>query len=235
MGRKLKYSNKLKLEIVLRYLNGESATLLANEYGVPQMQTIIGWTRRYEILKDEAFTSTDKNKANSIEFKIKVINEVLEGKESIPTIANKYGISSFTIVTNWVKKYNNGIKIKDYNSKSEVYTMKARKTTIEERIEIVNYVLLNDNNYKEAADKYSVPYASVYQWTKKYNQLGEAGLLDKRGRPSTAESIKVLTTEEKQTIEIERLKKELDRSKMVIEVLKKTSKYRNEWKEIFAC
>lgn len=49
--------------------------------------------------------------------------------------------------------------------------MKSRKTTIEERLEIVNYVLSNNNDYSGAADKYTVPYASVYQWIKKYNEL----------------------------------------------------------------
>jgi len=40
--------------------------------------------------------------------------------------------------------------------------MKSRKATFEERIKIVEYVLANDNNNKGAAEKYSVPYASVY-------------------------------------------------------------------------
>ena len=51
--------------------------------------------------------------------------------------------------------------------------MNSRKTTFEERLEIVNYVLANDNDYKGAADKYSVPYANVYNWVKKYNEFGE--------------------------------------------------------------
>lgn len=99
--------------------------------------------------------------------------------------------------------------------------MKARKTTIEERIEIVNYVLANDYDYKGAADKYIVPYASVYQWVKKYNELGEDGLSDRRGRVSTSEAMKVLTTGEKQAIEIEKLKRELELQKKINEVLKK--------------
>ncbi|MBQ7641310.1 MAG: hypothetical protein IJS83_02480 [Acholeplasmatales bacterium] len=34
MGRKAKYSKELKLEIAKRYLKGESASALANEYGM---------------------------------------------------------------------------------------------------------------------------------------------------------------------------------------------------------
>lgn len=223
MGRKSKYSKELKLEIVKRYLNGESASSLANEYGMSKYgnKLISKWVHRYEALKKNAFMTSSTNKPYSKDLKKQVINEYLLGGGSFFDLANKYGISSDSVVLNWVSKYNNGIEIKDYNPKSEVYTMKSRKTTIEERIEIVKYVLTHDNDYKEAADKYSVPYANVYQWVKKYTELGENGLSDRRGRPSIAEPIKVLTTEEKQAIEIENLKKELERSKMVIEVLKK--------------
>ena len=164
---------------------------------------------------------SNTSKSYTKEFKEQVIKEYLLGGISFSDLANKYNISTSEVVRRWVLKYNNGMEIKDYNPKSEVYTMKARKTTLDERIEIVRYVLTHDNDYKGAADKYSVPYASVYQWVKKYNEQGDAGLIDRRGRPSTPEAIKVLTTEEKQAIEIEKLKKELERSKMVIEVLKK--------------
>ncbi len=221
MGRNFKYNAELKINICRRYLNGESATLLANEYGVPHMETIIGWVRRYEILKDNAFTSFNKNKAYSAELKRKVIAEVLKGNESIPTIANKYNISNESVVRKWVKKYNEGIEIKDYDPKGDVYTMKSRKTTLEERLEIVNYVLTNDNDYRGAADKYIVPYASVYQWVMKYNERGEDGLKDSRGRPTSNRPKKELTLEEKQALEIEKLKNELKRKDMVIEVLKK--------------
>ena len=223
MGRKANYSKELKLEIVKRYLNGESATSLVNEYGMTQFgnSLVFEWVHRYEALGETAFDNLSTNKSYSKELKELVIKEYLSGGISIRDLAIKYNISSCEIVRRWVLKYNNGIEIKDYNPKSEVYAMKSRKTTIEERIEIVRYVLIHDNDYKGAADKYSVPYASVYQWVKKYNEQGDAGLIDRRGRPSTPEPIKVLTTEEKQAIEIEKLKKELERSKMVIEVLKK--------------
>ena len=173
------------------------------------------------MLGETAFETSNTNKSYSKELKELVIKEYLSGGVSLYDLAIKYNISSHEIVRKWVLKYNNGTGIKDYNPKSEVYTMKARKTTIEERIEIVRYVLTHDNDYKGAANKYSIPYASVYQWVKKYNELGEEGLSDRRGRPSTAEPVKVLTNEEKQAIEIEKLKKELERQKMINEVLKK--------------
>lgn len=223
MGRKAKYSKEIKLEIIKRYLKGESATALANEYDMTTSMNshIITWVHKYEKLGESAFDESTTNKSYSKELKEQIIREYLKGKDSFEDISNKYNIPSSTIVKRWVKKYNSGIEIKDYDPKGDVYTMKSRKTTFEERLEIVNYVLSNDNDYKGAADKYTVPYASVYNWVKKYNECGEDGLKDNRGRPSSNGPKKELTLEEKQTIEIEKLKNELKRKDMVIEVLKK--------------
>ena len=41
---------------------------------------------------------------------------------------------------------------------------KGRKTSKEERVEIVEYCINNERNYKEAADKYKVSYNQVYTW-----------------------------------------------------------------------
>ena len=227
MGRKTKYSKELKLETVKRYLKGESNISLCNEYRIPYRKgkTIISWANKYVALGESAFDESHINKSYSKELKERVIKEYLDGKDSLEGIVNRYNISSVSIVINWVKKYNEGIEIKDYNPKGDVYTMKSRKTAFEERIEIVRYVLTNNLDYKGAADKYTVPYASIYQWVKKYNELGEDGLKDGRGRPSSNVN-KELSIEEKQAIEIERLKKELERQKMINEVLKKNVEIR---------
>ena len=229
MGRKTKYSKELKLEIIKRYLKGESVSLLARQYGIGDKRgaSIIGiWIRKYNKLGESGFNEYPTNKTYSKELKEQVIKEYLEGKGSYEDISNKYNIPSKTIVINWLKKYNEGIEIKNYDPKGDVYTMKARKTTFEERLEIINYVIANDNDYKGAADKYTVPYASVYQWVKKYNEHGEDGLKDNRGRPSSHEPKQELTIEEKQAIEIEKLKRELERQKMIVEVLKKNEEIR---------
>ena len=223
MGRKVKYSKELKLEIVKRYLKGESASALANEYGMPKSldDKIRKWAHKYDTLGEKAFDHSNKHKSYSKELKQRVIDDYLKGVDSFARLANKYNISTDTIVINWVKKYNKGIEIKDYDPKGDVYTMKSRNTTFEERLEIVNYVLSHDNDYKGAADKYSVPYANVYNWVKKYNESGEDGLSDSRGRPSSKEPKHELSDIEKKDIEIEKLRQELKRKDMVIEVLKK--------------
>ena len=228
MSRKIKYSKELKLEIVKRYMNGESASLLATEYdlnGRDARRQIIKWCNKYKTLGETAFEESSTNKSYSKKLKLQVIQDYLEGKDSYEGLANKYNILSSSIVKKWVKKYNEGIEIKDYNPKGDVYTMKSRNTTVEERLEIVNYALAN--SVKDAADKYTVPYINVYQWVKKFNEHGKDGLKDKRGRSSN-EPKKELTTEEKQAIEIEKLKRELERERMVNEVLKKNLEIRQK-------
>ena len=223
MGRKAKYSKELKLEIVKRYLKGESASALANEYGMSysMRREIMKWVRRYESNGESSFDNPSVNNSYSKELKQQVINDYLNGVDSLEGLSIKYDISTHEIVRQWIIKYNKGIEIKDYDPKGDVYTMKSRKTTLEERLEIVNYVLANNNDFKGAADKYSVPYANVYNWVKKYNELGEDGLSDSRGRPSSKEPKHELTDIEKKDIEIEKLRQELKRKDMVIEVLKK--------------
>ena len=83
----------------------------------------------------------------------------------------------------WIIKYNNLEELRDYNPKPEVYMKdRSRKTTYEERIEIVNYCLEHGKNYKDAAELFNVSYTQVYQWVNKYKEDGKEGLTDKRGK-----------------------------------------------------
>ena len=60
---------------------------------------------------------------------------------------------------------------------------KGRNTTLEERIEVVQYAIANDLDYHGAAKKYRVSYQQVYGWVRKYQADGESALQDRRGKP----------------------------------------------------
>lgn len=223
MGRKAKYSKELKLEIVKRYLRGESSILLAKEYNMTYSMSveIIRWVHKYEAFREKAFEESNKNKSYSKEFKNKVIQAYFNCEDSYEGLAIKYSIPSSTIVKNWVKKYNNGVEIKNYDPKGDVYTMKSRKVTREEKLEIIQYVLANNNDYKGAADRYTIPYYDVYNWVKKYIENGEESLKDNRGRPSKNKPEVDLSEEDKLKIELEKQKRINDRLALEIEILKK--------------
>ena len=59
---------------------------------------------------------------------------------------------------------------------------KARSTAQEERVQIVKECLKSGKNYGEMALKYKVSYQQVRSWTQKFEELGEAGLEDRRGK-----------------------------------------------------
>ena len=235
MGRKTKYSKELKIEVVKRYLNGDSTIELGRLYNIVTQHgmPILRWVRKYKALGESAFDESNSNKSYSKELKKQVILEYLKGSNTFDGLANKYNISTPEIVRGWVLKYNNGIEITDYNPKGDVYTMKSRKTSFEERLEIVNYVLDNNFDYKGAADKYGVPYANVYNWTKKYLEHGKAGLSDLRGRPSSNTPKKELTIEEKHLLEIESLKAKIKRLELHNELLKKKMEYEDQMEKDF--
>ena len=100
--------------------------------------------------------------------------------------------------------------------------MKAsRETTYEERVKIAKECLANDRNYGEIAIKYNVSYQQVYGWVKRYIELGEAGLEDRRGRRKKAQEPR--SKEEELKIENAQLKHELQMVKMERDLLKKVS------------
>jgi len=93
-----------------------------------------------------------------------------------------------------------------------------RKTTLEERIQIVKYCLKQQKNYQLSAETYNVSYQQVYQWVKKYEANGEEALIDKRGR--TKEEIELIP-EERFTLELKRLERENERLRAENAFLKK--------------
>ena len=118
MGRKAKYSKEVKLEIVKRYIEGESASQLAEEFMIEGKSASIRvreWRRKYEGLAESAFNPSNKNKSYSKELKQAAINDYLNGEGGLVTISNKYGISTHEILRKWIIKYNSHIETTDYD------------------------------------------------------------------------------------------------------------------------
>lgn len=225
MGRKAKFNKEVKIAACEKYKNGKGTFgSIAKE--VKCNKTVLRkWYYDYINHGESIFDDKPRNNSYTAEFKLEVIDEIK--KSSIVAASSKFGIS-IEVVRKWFLIYNNSEIIKDYSPCGEVYTMKARKTTLEERIDIVKYVLENDNDYKGAANTYLVPYASVYQWVQKYLKNGEESLRDSRGRTKVGEIKNNLTELEKKDIEIERLKRELERHKRAEEILKKNLEIRRQ-------
>ncbi len=133
-----------------------------------------------------------RNSSYSSDFKKMCAEAVLSGQGSVDDIVARYNISSRAVLRGWIMRYNANRELKDYNPKREVYMAEARrKTTIEERREIVEYCI-------NTASLYDVSYSQVYSWVKKYVANGNNALIDKRGRHKTDDEVD----------ELERLRRE---------------------------
>ena len=122
--------------------------------------------------------------------------------------------------TAWIKVYNaHG----DFNSVKQSgggsYMKQGRDTTKEERLEIVKDCLASGKNYGEMALKYKVSYQQVRSWTLRYEEMGTAGLEDRRGKRKKDQMPR--TELEAAQIEIERLKHQLYMAEMERDLLKK--------------
>ena len=104
----------------------------------------------------------------------------------------------------------------------------GRETTQEERIQIVKDCIANGKNYGEMALKYQVSYQQVRSWTLRFEQMGEAGLEDRRKKYQAPR-----TELDKAQIEIEQLKHKLYLAEMENGLLKKLDEIerRDAWKK----
>lgn len=219
MGRKPKLSVEEKVNVCEQYLNGKkSVRELSVEFGIHE-SSIKFWIRKYQTSGSFLLNSKTYNAKYTKEFKQEVVEAYLAGEGSIRDVAVKYGIPSDATVRKWIIKYNNLEELKDYDPKPEVYMReRSRKTTYEERIEIVNHCVTHNKNYKETAELFDVSYVQVYQWVKKYAELGEEGLLDKRGKRKVEEQ---LSETEKLQRKVKLLERQLREKEMENELLKK--------------
>ena len=95
----------------------------------------------------------------------------------------------------------------------------GRETTQEERIKIAKDCISSGKNYGEMALKYKVSYQQVRSWTLRFEELGEAGLEDRRGRRKKDQTPR--TELEQAQIEIKQLEHKLYLAEMERDLLKK--------------
>ena len=165
-----------------------------------------------------------KNKKYSAELKLQAVQDYLSGKGSLQTICQKYEIVHFSSLQEWIKWYNGHKGIKEQSSaKGEIYMTKGRKTTQEERTEIVAFCIEHGKDYGLTVETYKVSYQQIYAWVKKYEEKGVNGLTDRRGK---AKPESELTEEERLRQENRILQAKIKDQEMEIALLKKLRELR---------
>ena len=143
---------------------------------------------------------THKNKKYSVELKMQAVQSYQAGEGSLREICRKYGISDKHVLQDWIKWYNGHRELKKRSSaKGEIYMTNGRKTTQEERAEIVAFCIEHNKDYGLTVETYNVSYQQVYAWVRKYEAGGVDKLKDNRGRTKPVEEM----------TEIEKLKAEM--------------------------
>ena len=168
--------------------------------------------------------TSHKNKKYSKELKMQAVQDYLAGKGSLRKICKKYEIMDDHTLRDWIMWYNGHKEFKEPSSaKGEIYMTKGRKTTQEERAEIVAFCIEHGKDYGLTVETYGVSYQQIYAWVRKYEEKGVEGLSDRRGK---AKPESELTEEDRLRQENKILQAKIKDQEMEIALLKKLRELR---------
>jgi transposase-like protein len=178
---------------------------VANRHGIDH-KTLERWRDRYLREGIDGLKEARRNKHYTRELKLTVVQAYLTGEGTYDELANQYGLRHATQAKDWVRKYNGDNTLTASPSRKQVPKM-SRKTTLEERIEIVEYVTQGKHKYTEAAEHFQVSYQQVRSWVLKARDGGYEALVDNRGHHKQQAE---LTENDKLKLEIRQLKAQLE-------------------------
>ena len=206
-----------KILTVQLIINGkETQHHAAARLGV-SIASIQQWISNYKSEGEGAFLVTGYRRYTK-ELKEQAVLDYLCGRGSQQEICQRYGIRAKSKLQNWIKCYNGHKELKASGTGGTVIMTKGRKTTFDERVEIVQYCIAHDHNYAETAAKYSISYQQARNYTVKYEAGGVEALRDRRGRVKPTDEMSEL---EKLRAENKILRAEKERAEMEASFLKK--------------
>ena len=216
MGKRKELGIAEKVSLVEEYLSGRMRMREAARRAGVGHSTMESWVSRYraEGLSALAENGNRAKRQYSEEVKRKAVEEYLSGQGSSMAIAEKYQLRSGNLVLDWVKAYH------ERNSRQEMGGSVMRKDhTEEERLRAVLACLDGGQQHGDVAREYQVEVQTLRGWVKKYEEMGAAGLEDRRGRRLADQAPR--TKEEALRIENARLKQENELLKMELYLRKK--------------
>src|SRR5699024_6971217 len=188
----------------------------ARQHGIGQ-DTFKRWMMRYRRDGIEGLEEAKKNFHYSKELKQTIVFAYLNGEGTFNELADKYGLRNSAQAKVWVDMYNEDKTLTASPSRKQVPTMR-KKTTFEERIEVVEYVTKHKHSYAQAAEHFQVSYQQARSWVLKAKDGGYEALVDNRGHHKDESE---LTELDKANLRIRQLETELKDKELVEQFAKK--------------
>lgn len=200
-----KHTAQEKLDLITEYQQQDKQpqATFARMHQITK-STFDRWIKLYQRDGFEGLEEVRQNTHYSKSLKIAAVQAYLAGEGSLRSLTIKFGLRNSEQLRNWISKYN-GDKLTASPSRKQVPNM-ARKTSFEERIKIVEYVVKDKHSYTEAAEHFQVSYQQARSWVLKYKDGGYEALVDNRGhrKPETE-----LTDLDKANLRIRQLESQL--------------------------
>ena len=214
MGKRIEMGLQEKEYLIQACLAGRMRMREAARRAGVSHSTMHNWVSRYR--SDGASTlSEDRNaqwRVYSEEIRQKTVAEYLSGQGTSMAIAEKYKLCSGNLVLDRTKEY---YRHREHPKGSGGVPMARRNHTLEERVQVVREHLEEGKGFPELSEKYGTTAQVVRSWVKRYQEMGVAGLEDRRGKRLVFQTSR--TTEEALRVENARLERENYLLKLVLD------------------
>ena len=221
MSRRSDHTGLEKLQIIQEYLDGLGTLKeISRKYNI-DVTTLLFWIRRYEISGIDGLEIRKSNRKYSESLKLQAVQDYLTGHFSLREVIEKHHIANSFQLRSWISKYNGHSKLKSSHG-GQIAMTKGRITTYQERIDIVNFCIANQRDYRKTMEQFEVSYQQVYQWVQKFEKGGVDALQDRRGQKK---SLEVLSDVEVQKLALKKLEYENEQLRTEILYLKKLREF----------
>lgn len=155
----------------------------------------------------------------TVDFKLKIVNEYLEGETSFRILKKKYNIPSHRLIDIWVNSFKmfgiNGLKHRTKNMNHDR----------DFKVSVIQYRQLHRLTLTETANHFKIPNpATISNWERKLRLEGFEGLNRNRGRPSMQQKNKEINVPVNETE-----REELKRLRYENELLRATLEYKKSY------
>lgn len=165
------------------------------------------------------------SKKYSFELKMRVVEEYFEGKLGYKALAEKYSISTKSLVIRWVNNY------KIYGKNSLRPRQGKRKYSLDFKLNVLHYKQETGASYRETAIKFGLSNPSlIANWRRAYLKGGANQLNNPIGRPSNMSKKPKLNKDSQQMFPSE--KEELEYLRQEVNYLKIENLYLKKLKEL---